>query len=80
MNALLGRISIESARLVRQAGIHGTRIWVSRLPDLLVSGGAQERILKRYPQLAREDILRRHGLGAQMSRGRCVDLPDPSAA
>jgi uncharacterized protein (DUF433 family) len=46
----------------------------------LASGESQERILEEYPQLAREDILAAIAYGAEMSRGRFVDLPDQSAA
>jgi hypothetical protein len=37
-------------------------------------------ILAAYPQLTREDILASIAYGAEMSRGRFVDLPGQSAA
>ena len=80
MNALLSRILIDSNVCFGKPSIRGTRIWVSLLLDLLASGESQERILEEYPQLAREDILAAIAYGAEMSRGRFVDLPDQSAA
>ena len=80
MNALLSRILIDPNVCFGKPCIRGTRIWVSLLLDLLASGESQERILEEYPQLAREDILAAIAYGAEMSRGRFVDLPDQSAA
>ena len=80
MNALLSRILIDPNVCFGKPSIRGTRIWVSLLLDLLASGESQERILEEYPQLAREDILAAIAYGAEMSRGRFVDLPDQSAA
>jgi uncharacterized protein (DUF433 family) len=60
--------------------IRGSRIWVSLLLDFLVSEMTMEQILEEYPQLTRDDILASIAYGAEMSRGRFVDLPGQSAA
>jgi uncharacterized protein (DUF433 family) len=39
-----------------------------------------EEVLEDYPQLSREDLLAAIAYGAEMSRGRFVDLPGQSAA
>jgi uncharacterized protein (DUF433 family) len=80
MNSLLSRISIDPNVCFGKPCIRGTRIWVSLVLDLLASGETPERILEEYPQLAREDILSAIAYGAEMTRGRFVDLPDQSAA
>ena len=80
MNALLNRISIDPNVCFGKACIRGTRIWVSLLLDLLASGEPAERILEEYPRLSQEDILAAIAYGAEMSRGRFVDLPGQSAA
>lgn len=80
MNALLSRISIDPNVCFGKPCIRGTRIWVSLVLDLLASGETQERILEEYPQLTHEDILATIAYGAEMSRGRFVDLPGRSAA
>lgn len=80
MNALLGRISVDPNVCFGKPCIRGTRIWVTLILDLLASGETRERILEEYPQLALEDILAAIAYGAEMSRGRFVDLPGQSAA
>jgi uncharacterized protein (DUF433 family) len=80
MNALLSRIAIDPNVCFGKPCIRGTRIWVALVLDLLASGETQERILAEYPQLASEDILAAIAYGAEMSRGRFVDLPGQSAA
>jgi uncharacterized protein (DUF433 family) len=80
MNALLNRISVDPHVCFGKPCIRGTRIWVSLILDVLSSGETVERLLEEYPQLAREDILAALAYGAEMSRGRFVDLPDQSAA
>jgi uncharacterized protein (DUF433 family) len=80
MNALLNRISIDPSVCFGKPCIRGTRIWVSLILDFLASGETQEQILEEYPQLSREDILAALAYGAEMSRGRFVDLPGQSAA
>lgn len=80
MNALLNRISVDPNVCFGKPCIRGTRIWVSLILDFPSSGETVERLLEEYPQLAREDILAALAYGAEMSRGRFVDLPDQSAA
>jgi uncharacterized protein (DUF433 family) len=46
----------------------------------MAAGETQERILEEYPQLTRDDLLAALAYGAEMSRGRFVDLPGQSAA
>jgi uncharacterized protein (DUF433 family) len=80
MNALLERISIDPNVCFGKPCIRGTRIWVSLILDFMAAGETQERILEEYPQLTRDDILAALAYGAEMSRGRFVDLPGQSAA
>jgi uncharacterized protein (DUF433 family) len=80
MNHLLARISVDPNVCFGQPCIRGTRIWVSLLLDFLASGETVEAILEEYPQLTRDDIFAALAYGAEMSRGRFVDLPDKSAA
>jgi uncharacterized protein (DUF433 family) len=80
MNALLSRISIDPQVCFGKPCIRGTRIWVSLILDFLAAGESAEQILEDYPQLTREDILAAIAYGAEMSRGRFVDLPGQSAA
>ena len=75
MNPLLSRISVTPDVCFGKPCIRGTRIWVSLLLDLLASGESQENILAEYPQLTRDDLLAAIAYGAEMSRGRFVDLP-----
>jgi uncharacterized protein (DUF433 family) len=76
----LNRISVDPHVCFGKPCIRGTRIWVSLILDVLSSGETVGRLLEEYPQLAREDILAALAYGAEMSRGRFVDLPDQSAA
>ena len=80
MNALLGRISVDPNVCFGKPCIRGTRIWVSLILDFMAAGETQERILEEYPQLTRDDLLAALAYGAEMSRGRFVDLPGQSAA
>ena len=80
MNELLQRISIDPAVCFGKPCIRGTRIWVSLLLDFLAAGATIEEILADYPHLQREDVLAAVAYGAEMSRGRFVDLPGNSAA
>jgi uncharacterized protein (DUF433 family) len=80
MNPLLSRISVDPNVCFGKPCIRGSRIWVSLLLDFLVSEMTMEQILEEYPQLTRDDILASIAYGAEMSRGRFVDLPGQSAA
>jgi uncharacterized protein (DUF433 family) len=80
VNPLLSRISVDPNICFGKPCIRGTRIWVSLILDFLASGETTESILAEYPQLTREDVLAALAYGAEMSRGRFVDLPGQSAA
>ena len=80
MNPLLSRISVDPNVCFGKPCVRGTRIWVSLLLDFLASGTTIDQILKEYPQLTRDDVLAAIAYGAEMSRGRFVDLPGHSAA
>ena len=80
MNPLLSRISIDPNICFGKPCVCGTRIWVSLLLDFLASGMTIDEILVEYPQLKHEDVLAAIAYGAEMSRGRFVDLPGQSAA
>jgi uncharacterized protein (DUF433 family) len=80
MNPLLSRISVDPNVCFGKPCVRGTRIWVSLLLDFLASGTTIEQILEEYPQLTRDDVLAAIAYGAEMSRGRFVDLPGHTAA
>jgi len=80
MNFLMSWISVDPNICFGKPCIRGTRIWVSLILDFLASGTTVEEILEDYPHLEREDILAAIAYGAEMSRGRFVDLPGISAA
>jgi uncharacterized protein (DUF433 family) len=80
MHPLLSRISVDPNVCFGKPCVRGTRIWVSLLLDFLASGTTIEQILEEYPHLTRDDILAAIAYGAEMSRGRFVDLPGHSAA
>ncbi len=80
MNPLLNRISVDPNVCFGKPCIRGTRIWVSLILDLLASGMSHDQVCEEYPQLTRDDILAAIAYGAEMSRGRFVDVPSQSAA
>ena len=80
INPLLSSISVDPNVCFGKPCVRGTRIWVSLLLDFLASGMTMEQILEEYPQLTRDDILAAIAYGAEMSRGRFVDLAGQSAA
>jgi uncharacterized protein (DUF433 family) len=80
MNPLLDRISVDPNVCFGKPCIRGTRIWVSLLLDLMASGMTADQLVEEYPQLTRDDILAAIAYGAEMSRGRFVDLRGQSAA
>ena len=80
MNPLLSRISVDQNICFGKPCIRGTRIWVALILDFLAAGETPEQILADYPQLMREDIIAALAYGAEMSRGRFVNLPSQSAA
>ncbi len=75
MKELLNRISVNPRICFGKPCVKGTRIWVSRLLDMLADGMTVEDIREEYPQLQREDILAAMAYGAEMSRERYVDIP-----
>ncbi len=80
MNPLLSRISVDPNVCFGKPCVRGTRIWVSLLLDFLASGMTVEQILEEYPHLTRDDILAAIAYGAEMSRGRFVDLSAAQAS
>ena len=73
-NPLLERISIDPNICFGKPCIRGTRIWVSLILDLLVSGMNFEELLNEYPHLTEEDIRAAIAYGAEMSRERYVEI------
>lgn len=71
---LLNRISINPKVCVGKPCIKGRRIWVSLVLDFLASGMSIEEVMKEY-DLEGEDVLACIAYGAEMSRGRYVDIP-----
>ena len=72
---LLSRITINPQICFGKPCVHGHRIWVSLILDLLASGMTSQEILKDYPGLTPEDILACIAYGAEMTRERYVDVP-----
>jgi uncharacterized protein (DUF433 family) len=72
---LLARISVDPEICFGKPCIRGHRIWVSLILDLLASGLSIGEILEEYPQLTQEDVLACIAYGAEMSRGRFVEVP-----
>lgn len=77
---LLSRISVDPNVCFGKPCIRGTRIWVSLILDLLASGETSHAILEAYPHITEQDVLAAVAYGAEMSRGRFVDIPHQSAA
>ena len=71
---LLSRISIDPNVCFGKPCIHGRRVWVSLVLDLLAGGMKPEEIMAEY-DLTQEDILACIAYGAEMARERVVDLP-----
>ena len=74
MNPLLTRISIDPNICFGKPCIKGTRIWVSLILDFLASGMTINEIRAEYPQLTVEDVRAAIAYGAEMARGRYVEL------
>ncbi|MGA7933239.1 MAG: DUF433 domain-containing protein [Kovacikia sp.] len=72
---LLSRISIDPNTCFGKPCIRGHRIWVSLILDLLSAGETIEAILEEYPGIEREDVLACIAYGAEMSRGKWVEIP-----
>lgn len=72
---LLARISINPSICFGKPCIRGHRIWVSLILDFLASGTTTAEILEQYPGLEEADIRACIAYGAEMARGRFVDIP-----
>lgn len=70
---LMKRISIDPAVCFGKPCVHGRRIWVSLVLDLLASGMKTEEVMREY-DLAEEDVLACIAYGAEMSRERYVEV------
>jgi uncharacterized protein (DUF433 family) len=70
---LIKRISIDPAVCFGKPCVHGRRIWVSLVLDLLASGTKTDEIMREY-DLSEEDVLACIAYGAEMSRERYVDV------
>ncbi|MFZ0890374.1 MAG: DUF433 domain-containing protein [Candidatus Binataceae bacterium] len=77
---LLARISIDPNVCFGKPCIRGHRIWVSLILDFLASGEKVEQILSRYPQLIEEDIRACVAYGAELAKGRFIDIPTEERA
>ena len=75
MTALLKRISVDPNVCFGKPCIRGTRIWVSLILDFLANKMTIEEILEEYPQLTVDDIYAAIAYGAEMTRGRYVEIP-----
>jgi uncharacterized protein (DUF433 family) len=73
---LLSRISIDPGICFGKPCIRGHRIWVSLVLDLLADGWTVEQLLEEYPGIEDADVLACIAYGAEMSRARCVDVPE----
>ena len=78
--SLLSRISIDPNVCFGKPCIRGHRIWVSLILDFLASGDTVEQILVRHPQLTQEDIRACIAYGAELAKGRFVDIPVEESA
>jgi uncharacterized protein (DUF433 family) len=72
---LLSRISVDPNVCFGKPCIRGHRIWVALVLDLLASGSRITDILDDYPGLEEADVLACIAYGAEMSRGRFIDIP-----
>jgi uncharacterized protein (DUF433 family) len=72
---LLRRISIDPAVCFGKPCIRGHRIWVSLVLSWLACGLSVDDVLRKYPQLEREDVLACLAYGAEIAAEHFVDLP-----
>jgi len=77
---LLSRISIDPNICFGKPCIRGHRIWVSLILDFLASGETAEQILSRYPQLIEKDLRACVAYGAELAKGRFIDIPTEERA
>ena len=69
------RIKSDPAVCHGKACIHGTRIMVSVVLDILAAGKSEEQIRAAYPGLEVEDIHAAIAYAADLARERFVPLP-----
>ena len=69
---LLQRIVTDPAICHGKPCIHGHRIWVSLIVDLLADGMSVEQILEQYPGLEADDIRACIAYAAEMTRERII--------
>ena len=69
---LLQRISIDPKICHGKPCIHGHRIWVSLIMDLMADGMTTEEILGQYPGLEPDDIRACIAYAAEMTRERII--------
>lgn len=74
---LLKRISIDPQVCGGKAVVRGTRIWVSRVLDLLAEDLSREHIIANYPPLTNDDVLACLAYGAMMTSAGFVDIDIP---
>ena len=72
---LLKRVSLDPNVCFGEAGIRGTRIWVSLVVDNLAEGVSYEELLAAYPQLTADDIRAALAYAAEMTRERVIPVP-----
>jgi len=77
---LLGRIWIDPKRSFGRPCIRGHRIWVSSILDMLASGTTMQEVLEDYPGLEEAGVQTCVAFGAEMARGRYVEVPLEPAA
>lgn len=71
---LLSRISIDPNVCFGKPCIRGHRIWVSLVLDLLAEGLTVRQVLEEYPGITEDDVRACIAYGAEMSRGRYVEV------
>ncbi len=72
--AILQHISIDPAVCFGKACVRGRRIWVSLVLDLLATGMSIEDVKREY-DLTDAQIRACLAYGAEMARGRHLDIP-----
>lgn len=77
---LLQRISIDPNICFGKPCIHGHRIWVSLVLDMLAAGASVAEVLADYPGLVEADIRACIAYGSEMASHRLVSPPRKGAA
>ena len=71
-DALLERITVNSAVRFGKPCIRGHRITVQEILEWLSSGASQQQILADYPQLEPDDLLAVYAYAAELTAGSRV--------